>query len=172
MPLAAARSFFFMAVIASVGIACVLFYLERIVGLTPCPLCLLQRFFLLAFAVTCLAAALRRPSGAGLRRYAAGALVFALAGAGAATRQLWLQAQMLHADLACHPDLLDLARTLSWPDFLQTLLLGNSQCARINWTLLDMSLPEWSLLAFTGMACFALWQLVRRNPRGDQRPAD
>ena len=42
------------------------------------------------------------------------------------------------------------------------VLHGSADCAEVNWTLLGMSIPEWSLLAFAGMVLFAGYQLLRR----------
>jgi disulfide bond formation protein DsbB len=43
------------------------------------------------------------------------------------------------------------------------VLHGSADCAEVNWTLLGMSIPEWSLLAFVMMVAFSLYQLLRRN---------
>ena len=40
---------------------------------------------------------------------------------------------------------------------------GTADCAEVTWTLFGLSVPEWSLLAFVGMALFALFQLFRRT---------
>jgi disulfide bond formation protein DsbB len=45
---------------------------------------------------------------------------------------------------------------------VKVFALGSPDCAIINWTLLGMSLPEWSLLVFAGLGVIALMQLFER----------
>lgn len=160
---ARSRSLFFLAFLVSVAAVSAVLYLERVIGLAPCALCLVQRFFLVAFGLVCLVATVHGPTAIGRRVYAAVALLFALAGGLSATRQLWLQASIAGPDVACQPGIAYVWQTQPWPEVARALLLGSPECARVNWTLLDMSLPEWSLLAFTGMFAFAVWQLLQRN---------
>jgi len=157
------RSLFFLAFVVSVAAVSAVLYLELVVGLAPCALCLVQRFFLVAFGLVCLVATVHGPTAVGRRVYAAVALLFALCGGFSATRQLWLQAGTAPSDIACQPGIAYLWQTQPWPEVVKALVLGSPECARVNWTLLDMSLPEWSLLAFTGMLAFAVWQLLQRS---------
>lgn len=160
---ARSRSLFFLAFLASVAAVSAVLYLELVVGLAPCALCLVQRFFLAAFGLVCLVATVHGPTATGRRVYAAVALPFALGGGLSATRQLWLQASTAPSDAVCQPGIAYLWQTQAWPEVARALLLGSPECARVNWTLLDMSLPEWSLLAFTCMLAFAVWQLLQRH---------
>ncbi len=43
------------------------------------------------------------------------------------------------------------------------MLHGTAECAEVNWTMLGLSIPEWSLLGFIAMLAFAGWQLLRRG---------
>jgi disulfide bond formation protein DsbB len=51
---------------------------------------------------------------------------------------------------------------LPFQEIIRLVLHGSADCAEVNWTLLGMSIPEWSLLAFAGMLLFAGYQLLRR----------
>ena len=46
---------------------------------------------------------------------------------------------------------------------LQQAVEGTVDCVEINWTLFDLSIPEWSLLAFVAFSLFALIQFFRRG---------
>lgn len=162
MILARSRSMFLLAFCASVLIMGAALYLEYEVGLQPCSLCIVQRFFLAVFGISCLAAAVHFPRGSGLRIYAGMGLVSALLGGLAATRQLWLQDNADPAAVTCHPGLWHLLQHAPLLQTLKVLVLGTPDCGSINWTLLSLSLPEWSLLGFAGLALFALIQLLHR----------
>jgi disulfide bond formation protein DsbB len=159
---ARSRSLFSLAFIVACLILGAAMYLEYQVGLYPCSLYVLQRFFVIAFGLVCLAAAVHGPGIRGLRGYAAASLLMAIGGGLAATRQLWLQSRVA-ADPGCLSDL-----PCDWPTppiahFFQSLFLGTAECSRVNWSLLDMTWPEWSLLTFVAMGVFALLQLFQRS---------
>lgn len=52
----------------------------------------------------------------------------------------------------------------SLADVLHAMLLGSADCASITWSFLDLSLPEWSLLAFLLLAALALARLLYVQP--------
>ena len=156
MPLVRLRSLFLLAFVASLAILGGTFYLELGLGLVPCPLCLSQRILLSLFAIVCLGALLQRPRLRGLCRYAAVALVCAVLGVLLAARHIWLQSASFVPEMECHPPLGYLVYTRSWSQVLEAMLLGSPDCVRISWTFMDLSVPEWSLLAFMVLALFTL----------------
>lgn len=153
---------FLMAFSASVLIIGAALYLEYQVGLQPCSLCIVQRFFVAVFGLCCLGAAVQQPATFGMRVYNGVALLAALLGALAATRQLWLQNQLQPGLATCHPGLWQMLQHAPLAQTLKVLVLGTPDCGSINWSLLDLSLPEWSLLGFAGLALFAVIQLIQR----------
>jgi disulfide bond formation protein DsbB len=164
MLLARSRSLFAMGFIAAAVILGLAFYLEYQVGLVPCGLCLVQRVCVACFGAVCLLAALLGPARAGRRAYAALAFVFASAGALTASRQLWLQTGIVPSQEPCLHGMDHLRQVSSPAGLLNELYLGHPGCARINWTWLDMSLAEWSLLGFVALAALALFALLLRVP--------
>lgn len=163
MVLARSRSLFFLAFVASSLVLSAALYLQFAVGLYPCSLYLVQRFFIGAFALVCMVAAVHGAGRFGSRAYAAAGLCMAMAGGGAAVRQLWLQGRGAVPENFCHSDLHCLWQSEPLAETFKSLLLGGAECARVNWSLLDMTWPEWSLLAFVGMAVFCLLQLLQRR---------
>lgn len=166
MALARTRLLFFVAFIVSSLILSASVYLQVAVGLYPCSLYEVQRFFIGAFALVCLVATLHGPRCRGSRVYGGVALSMATCGALAALRQLWLQGRTLAPESLCHTDLQCLWQTEPVSVSLRSLLLGGAECARVNWSLLDMSWPEWSLLAFVAMLLFSLLQVLQRSRTG------
>jgi disulfide bond formation protein DsbB len=165
MPLARTRSLFFLAFIACALIIGTVVYLQRVFGLTPCVLCIWQRWGFLLCAAMSLAAALHAPGTAGCRCYGVLILLFALSGATLAGAQVWLQTATADELI---PVIAAIERGLDFlflGDLVDRLRLDAGMCAEINWSLFGISLPEWSLLAFVGLALLALYPLRRPSPR-------
>lgn len=160
---ASSRTLFLVAFLGSVLIMLGALYLEHVVGLEPCPLCILQRLAVIGFGLVCLVAAAHGPARSGQRIYAALALLMASAGAGIAGRQIWLQQVPADELPACLPSFDYMLEALPFQEILNLMLRGSADCAKISWTLFGISLPEWSLLAFVGMILFSLYLLLRRR---------
>lgn len=163
MSLASPRSLFFLAFLACVAMMGGALYLEHVVGLEPCPLCIVQRMCVIAFGVVCLLAALHGPARTGRRVYSVLTFIAAGAGAGAACRQIYLQNTPPDPMASCMPTNFDyMLEALPFQKFVQWVLKGTADCAEVTWTLFGMSLPEWCLLAFVAMLGFSIYQFVRR----------
>ena len=69
----------------------------------------------------------------------------------------------------CQPDLARIWRDLSLNEIVSMIYRGNDVCAHISWTVLDLSIPELSLLAFVGLSIPGGFQVIRsiysRKPR-------
>lgn len=163
MSLGNPRALFLLAFLGSLAVIGGALYMEHFMDLMPCPLCLVQRGFVIAFGLICLIAALHGPQALGRRIYAVLALIFAGLGAATAGRQIWLQTLPPDQLPSCLPSLDYMLEVLPFLDIVTTLLKGTADCAEVTWTLFGLSIPELSLLVFLGMALFALFQLLRRR---------
>ena len=137
------------------------YYLDGVLGLAPCPLCIIQRLFLGACAACLLAATLHGPGPVGQRIYAGLAAFWALGGGAVAARHVWLQYLPPELVPACGPGLAYMLEALPPAEILQLLLAGDGDCAAVQWRFAGLSIPEQSLALFTGLATVNLWQLVR-----------
>lgn len=162
MPLASPRSLFLLGFLGALILMGVALYLEHVVGLQPCPLCIVQRICVIAFGLVCLVAVLHAPGATGRRIYAALGLLSAAAGAATAGRQVWLQGVPADQLPACLPSLEYMMEALPFQEIVRLLLHGTADCAEVGWTLFGLSIPEWTLLAFAAMILLALYQLLRR----------
>jgi len=126
-------------------------YAQFYLNLEPCPLCIFQRLALLALGVVFLAALIQHPSGWGSTVYATLIGLIAGAGVGFAARHVWLQHLPPEETPRCGPGLDYLLETLPLHETLREVLTGAGECARVDWTWLGFSLPEWSLLLFLGL---------------------
>lgn len=158
MSLARLRTMFFPALLGSLATLLGSIFLETHVGLVPCPLCQSQRLFLILYALVCLCALLHAPQAAGERVYQAGAMAFAVAGALLAGRHVWLQGEWF-SPAEC-PQPLAQVNGYTWQQAVEWLFVGRADCASITWSFLDLTVPEWSLLAFLLLAALPLSRLL------------
>ena len=127
-------------------------------GLLPCPLCIFQRVGFAGMAVVFLIGGLHAPKNAfGRRLYGFFALIPAIAGFGIAGRHVWLT--MLPADQVpeCGPPLTFMMGVNPLTDVIKKVLTGSGECAKVDWTLLGLSMPAWSLLWFLLLAGWAVY---------------
>ena len=149
--------------IATATLIAVALFMQHKMGLEPCYLCIVQRVFVILTGLIALLAYLHNPGPAGRRIYAGLTSLSALAGAGFSIRQLWLQS--LPEDLvpACGPPADYLFEAFPLVEVLPMLMRGDGNCAQVQWTLLGVSIPGYTLMAFTGLAVLGLWQLLRKK---------
>lgn len=142
-------------------------YFQHVMGLDPCPLCIIQRIFVIAIGAVMLVAAAHNPRHLGRRVYGGLITVFAVLGIAVAGRQVWLQNLPPDQVPACGPGLEYLLQTFPLTEALKLVFQGSGECAEVQWTFLGLSIPGWTLVMFTGLAVFGL--LLLFSPRA--RPA-
>jgi protein dithiol:quinone oxidoreductase len=138
------------------------YFLQHIQGLEPCPLCLVQRAFFYAVMAVCVVAALH---GGWQIFYGILAALFAVGGAAAASRQVWLQHLPADKVPQCGPDLFFMLENFPLSRTLSTLFSGTGECAVVDWTFLGLSIAERSLLWFVALALYLFWIAVAGKRR-------
>ena len=139
------------ALVCAALIASALF-LQHVMGMEPCPLCVFQRMAVNATGVLFLLAALHNPKGFGARVYGVLIAVAGLAGIGVAARHIWIQAQPAGSVVACGADLSYLLQMLPITDVVMRVLTGAGECSKVQWTLLGLSMPWWVAIALGTLA--------------------
>ena len=137
--------------------------LQYVSGLEPCPLCMMQRLVIYFLGAVFLIAALHKPGLLGQRIYASLISLLGLAGAGFASRQLWLQSLPPDQVPACGPSLDYMIDVLPWTEVLRVMMYGTGDCAKVQWTFLSLSIPGWTLIAFAVFVLIGFMQW-RRQP--------
>ena len=135
-------------------------YMQHVMGLNPCYLCITQRVFVILTGIIGLLALIHNR---GRRIYGALTSLSALGGAFFSSKQLWLQSLPEDQVPACGPPAEYLFDVFSFNEALGMLLRGDGNCAEIQWTLLGLSIPGWTLICFLGLAALGIWQVVRRS---------
>jgi len=151
----------FLACVALLGFA---LYMERFGGLRPCPLCTFQRAAFIVLGLVFLVAGLHAPRSVGGRRgYGVLGLVAASVGIAIAGRHVWLTYLPPDQVPACGPDLAYMMDAFPLGDVVRKVLTGSGECAKVDWTLLGLSMPEWSLLCFIVLALWVLYAAFKQR---------
>ncbi|HVE54720.1 MAG TPA: disulfide bond formation protein B [Ramlibacter sp.] len=156
-----------LALVAAACVAMLAFglYLQHVVGLEPCPMCIVQRYALALVGIVAIAAALLRSRGA----HVGGAvLIVLLSGFGAfvAARQSWLQ--WYPPEIAsCGRDFYGMIETFPLRRAIPMIFRGSGDCTKIDWTFLGGSIANWSFLWFVFFALVGLLLVARQLRRKD-----
>lgn len=150
--------------IACVAMMLAAAYMEHVMKMVPCSLCITQRGFVVLIGLLALLAALHNPAIHGRRAYAVAGIVSAILGACFAGRQLWLQSLPEDQVPACGPGLSYMFEVFPFMDALKLLLQGDGNCAHVD-KLFGLSLAAWTLMAFIALAGANLYQMLRSAHR-------
>lgn len=124
-------------------------FLQRYLGLEPCPLCIFQRVGVWTMGFFALLATVFNPKSFAARFiFWCGSMLGALWGMGVAARHVWLQNLPPDQVPACGPGLNYWVETLPVMQVFQEVLKGSGECAVIDWTLLGLTIPEMTLALF------------------------
>ena len=135
-------------------------YLQHVEGLEPCPMCVVQRYALVAVAIIGAIAALSTHKGVHM---VGGGLLVLVAGFGAfvAARQSWLQWYPPEV-ASCGRDFYGMIETFPLQRAIPMIFKGGGDCTKVDWTFLGGSIANWSFLCFIGIAIVSLVLMARR----------
>lgn len=155
----------FLVIMAVIGMSFALFFLQRYMGFSPCPLCIFQRIGLMIMGGFALIAAIFDPKSKTVRLLL---WLGSLAGIGwaavVAGRHVWLQHLPADQVPSCGPGLDYWLDTLPMQQVLKEVFAGSGECASIEWTFMGLSIPEQSLILFSILILvhvLILWRIVR-----------
>jgi disulfide bond formation protein DsbB len=153
----------------AMSVACVLLlvfgiYLQQVVGLEPCPMCIVQRYALVLIAIC---SGLTAATGQKGLQILGGAAVMVLGGSGAfvAARQSWLQWYPPEV-VSCGRDLYGMIENFPLQRIIPMVFKGSGDCSKVDWTFLGGSIANWSFLWFCAMGFLALalvWRQIQRR---------
>ncbi len=146
------------------GLIVVGLYMDQVMALEPCPLCITQRIFIILTGCIALIASVHNPLHWGRKLYSALGAIAAVAGGYFSSHHLWLQSLPPEDVPACGPGLSYILEAFPLREALELLLRGNGNCAEVSWTFLSLSIPGWTLIAFSGLALMHIYQALRANP--------
>ncbi len=147
--------------LGSLGLVALGMELQQLLRLAPCPLCIFQRLLYIVVGLMALAGVLL-PGGRLL--WAALIAALALGGMAVAGYQTWMQA-FPHLATECgysDPSLIERLVDwlgMQWPG----LFLATGFCTSREWEFLGLSMANWSLAVFFGIAGYAGLLLGRKD---------
>jgi disulfide bond formation protein DsbB len=148
------RQLFGLMALACIGMLAFGLYLQHIEGLSPCPMCIVQRYALIGVTLLALVGwRLKRPVGF----MAVGLLVTLMSGFGAfvAARQSWLQWYPPEV-VTCGRDFYGMVENFPINRVVPMIFKGSGDCTKVDWTFLGGSIANWSFVCFVGFALVAL----------------
>lgn len=154
------RRVFAAVCLVSIALLAYGLYLQHVVGLEPCPMCIVQRYAL--FLVAIIAGVSSVSSRKGFQVSGA-VLLLVSAGFGAfvAARQSWLQ--WYPPEIAsCGRDFYGMIETFPLKRALPMIFRGGGDCIKVDWTFLGGSIANWSFLCFCAVALVSLLLIARR----------
>lgn len=150
-----------LGVAACAGLMGFALFAEHVLGLPPCPLCILQRVAVILLGIVLAAAAVHNASGSGRFVYAVLAGIAALGGAGIAGWHVRLQSLPADEVPACGPDLSYMIDTFPLSEVLAMVFTGSGECAEVSWSFLGLSMPGWVFVLMLGLGAAAVWNNLR-----------
>ncbi len=150
-----------LVALISLSLLAVGLYMQLVLDMLPCPLCILQRYAFAVTALLCLITIALPPTY--LRVVAAAASLASITGAGIAIRHLWVKA---HPTISCGIDALEVAlNKLVFANWLPALFQADGLCTTDYEPILGLSIPAWALIWFSVFALtLSLIALRYRRP--------
>jgi disulfide bond formation protein DsbB len=156
-----------LVALGTVGAMAAGLYLQHVVGLAPCPLCVLQRMGFIACGLIAGGGALFARRARSLKLVALTAGIAALAGLGVAIWHTYL--------IWSPPASMSCGRPFEWFNdefplivWLPKIFRGDGDCLAVDWTLLGLNIPQWSVVVFAGL--LALLVVALRRARAAAPP--
>ena len=156
------RAAYFLGFLVCAALMAFALYLQYVMELEPCPLCVFQRVAMIATGVVFLVAALHNPGRGGAAFYAVLTLVTAGIGAGLAAWHIWIQGQPKGSVPSCGMGLDYMLDTMPLFDVIGRVLKGSGECAEQGWVFLGLAIPSWTFVFFVAIIA-AAFALVRRD---------
>ena len=136
------------------------FYLEKTLYLDPCPLCILDRVVLAVMGLIFFLALISFPGSVFSKIYSLLTIALSTVGIGLASRHIWLQSLPADKVPECGPDLYYMLETLPVFDVIRKVFAGSGSCAEVDWIFAGLTIPEQTLILFTGLMLLSLIQAV------------
>jgi disulfide bond formation protein DsbB len=147
-----------------IAIACVVMlgfglYLQHVVGLEPCPMCIVQRYALIGVALMAAMSALCQRRWA-IFSFGFLSVVLAVFGAFVAARQSWLQWYPPEV-FTCGRDFYGIIENTPMRRAIPMIFKGSGDCTKVDWTLLGGSIANWSFVCFIALALLAIYGTLK-----------
>ncbi len=136
-------------------------YVEHFLRLIPCPLCILQRYVIIALGIIFFLGVIKKWNKVIYFLLTILGLIFSVAGILFAGRQVWLQHIPKEGLGECGVSLSYMLKVLPLMEVLKHIWRGGIECSQQGFVFLNLSLAEWSLIWF--VIFFILFVIQKRK---------
>lgn len=143
-------------------------YMQYVMLLEPCPLCVLQRIAVMAVGGMFLLAFLSDPKLMLSKIFSSLITLLVVAGSVVSARHIWLQNLPPEAVPSCGPGYDFIIGNFPLSDAIGMIFKGSGECAEVSWQFLGLTIPAWTLIAFLVMLWLA-WQAVASAARQQRK---
>ncbi|WGZ92400.1 MAG: disulfide bond formation protein B [Candidatus Thiothrix putei] len=158
--------FVFVFCLALLGAA---LFFQFVMGLDPCPLCILQRMAMIGIGLVALLAFLHNPTGLVDKVYGGLLVLVGLFSVGVALRQVWLLSLPSEEAASCGPGLelwLDrFIAALPQGQVTEALLRSSAGCDEVSWSIWGLGMPQLTFPVFIFFAFYLIWLFFKRSNR-------
>ena len=148
--------------LACAGLLAYALYVEHVMFLMPCNLCILQRVVFFAIGVLFLLGSFKPVMYWGRKLMGLALVITTAIGIGIAGRHVWMQGLPPELVPDCGPSLQMMMENSSIWHAVSSVLTASGNCAEIQWEFLGMSMPTWTLICFIGLFIYTLiWTFIK-----------
>lgn len=151
------KSGYLLGFVGSFGLVALALWIQTRYQLNPCPLCISQRMVFMGLGLLFLITAFVKANTLLSKFFTLLLVLTALGGASVAIRHWWLQAHRDSIIADCGVGFDYMFENFPLQKALTLVFRGTGDCAAIDWTFLGLSLPQMSLLAYLGLAIYAVY---------------
>ena len=158
------RLYSFLPFLATVLMIAYAYYTQYVDYLDPCPLCLIQRFFIIAIGFLYFLTFIYPPRKIFRAVFTVLITLISIFGVSVSARHVWLQNLPADEVPACGPGLSFMFENFPIGSVIKDLFTGSGECAEITWRFLGLSMPMWTLICFIGFIIYTiLWSRLRQE---------
>jgi disulfide bond formation protein DsbB len=145
-------------------------YLQHVVGLEPCPMCIVQRYAMTVIGLLAVVALMIRHSRV---QQLLVLLTVLMAGFGAfvAARQSWLQWYPPNI-VSCGRDFYGMIESFPLQRAIPLIFRGSGDCTKVDWTFLGGSIANWTFVVFVAMGLWLVAVIWRKLGQHHQAAND
>ena len=151
------KSGYLLGFVGSFGLVALALWIQTRYQLNPCPLCISQRMVFMGLGLLFLITAFVKANTLLSKFFTLLLVLTALGVASVAIRHWWLQAHRDSIIADCGVGFDYMFENFPLQKALTLVFRGTGDCAAIDWTFLGLSLPQMSLLAYLGLAIYAVY---------------
>jgi disulfide bond formation protein DsbB len=122
-------------------------YLQLVINLLPCPLCIAQRIAYWLVGLTAIFAFIHNPKGLSRQIYYGFITAFSLSGLVLALHHSWIirYPEAFQCGISAEEEFLNALSIANW---WPSMFEANGDCADVKWELMSLTIPNWSVIFF------------------------